>query len=73
MLNIFPVELFCRLTTPYALVYSVKPDSRSWLPIVYIGYLHHKKNVDVTKYVAQYETLAVIFMVWETNLNAVQF
>ena len=43
MLNVLPGKLSCRLTTPHDIFYGVKPDARSWFPILSVGYFYHKK------------------------------
>ena len=60
MINQIPGRLGRRLTTPFELVYGVKPDSSTWFELFSIGYFDHKIDAAASKSNTEVQTLAGI-------------
>eukprot|EP00804_Cyclotella_cryptica_P008738 CCRYP_018465-RC/>CCRYP_018465-RC protein AED:0.27 eAED:0.26 QI:0/-1/0/1/-1/0/1/0/969 len=73
MLNQIPGRLGRKLTTPFELVYGVKPDSSTWFELFSIGYFDHKTEASATKSNIEAQTLAGIAVGRDEKANTIKF
>jgi len=57
MMNMIPGRYGGKLASPFMLVYGVRPDQRTWLPLFSICYFHHEKDSDVQRSKNQAHTM----------------
>ena len=60
ILNQVPWRLGMKLTTPFKLVHNAKPDSKTWLELLYIGYFNQHIEKTERRSKIQAHTLDVI-------------
>eukprot|EP00804_Cyclotella_cryptica_P002399 CCRYP_004096-RA/>CCRYP_004096-RA protein AED:0.22 eAED:0.22 QI:0/0/0/1/0/0/3/0/917 len=73
MINQVPGCLGRKLTTPFELVYGVKPDSSTWFELFSIGYFDHKTEGNAKKSNIQAQTLAGIAVGRDDKANTIRF
>lgn len=73
MINQIPGRLGRRLTTPFELVYGVKPDSSTWFELFSVGYFDHKTENSATKSNTETQTLAGIAVGRDDKSNTIRF
>eukprot|EP00804_Cyclotella_cryptica_P021434 CCRYP_005776-RA/>CCRYP_005776-RA protein AED:0.13 eAED:0.00 QI:0/0/0/1/1/1/5/0/1584 len=73
MLNQVPGRMGRKLTTPFELVYGVKPDSSTWFELFSVGYFDHKTEGSATKSNMEAQTLASIAIGRDDKANTIGF
>jgi hypothetical protein len=73
MLNQVPGRLGRKLTTPFELVYGVKPDSSTWFELFSVGYFDHKTEGSASKSNLEAQTLAGIAIGRDDKANTIRF
>eukprot|EP00956_Cyclotella_meneghiniana_P005594 scaffold7180_cov50-Cyclotella_meneghiniana.AAC.3 len=73
MINQIPGRLGRRLTTPFELVYGVKPDSSTWFELFSVGYFDHKIENPASKSNVEVQTLAGIAVGRDEKANTIRF
>jgi hypothetical protein len=57
MMNMIPGKYCGKLALPFMLIHGVSPDTRTWLPLFLICYLHHEKDSNASRSKNQAHTL----------------
>eukprot|EP00956_Cyclotella_meneghiniana_P012602 scaffold17913_cov36-Cyclotella_meneghiniana.AAC.1 len=73
MINQIPGRLGRRLTTPFELVYGVKPDSSTWFELFSVRYFDHKTENSASKSNVEVQTLAGIAVGRDEKSNTIRF
>ena len=73
ILNQIPEHLGRKLTTPFELVHSVKPDAATWFELFSIGYFDHAVENNSKKSQFEVQILAGITVGWCNKSNTIKF